>query len=122
MSKQITTEKDLIELINTTYQNAIIEHDRFGNLIIRKNKEKQCEFYFKSFPIDIKQKDKLCSVCEDFIGHTCLSFGFQYFDETYSGGGYMAVADEHDLSNEIINFIDKHLALNKRRYEQLTLF
>lgn len=111
----ITTERQLIDLLNETYDNPIIEKNRFGKIVI-KGKGVYCEFYFT----DITEKDY--NAAEQFLGHRCLSFGFQYQRKDYYGGGYMSVADKTDLSNEIINFIDKYLSLKKKRYEQLSLF
>lgn len=114
----ILNETDLINLITDTYKNAIVEHDRFGNLRVYKDKSIWCVFYFKTFQKNVND-DKFACVHEDFVGHTCLSFGWSTYD---SGGGYMTVADQHDLAPEIIKYIDNHIRPQKKTYEQLTLF
>lgn len=100
----LLNENDLINLVKDTYRNIIVEHNRFGNLIVRINKRIWCEFYFKTFPLNIRE-DKTASVHEDFIGHTCLSFGWFCAD---SGGGYMEVADKKDLSSKVIDYLPHH--------------
>lgn len=114
----ITTEQELIELIRDTYVNPIIEKNKFDNLIVRKTKNVECQFYFKYF-----NKDNCGdSVHESFIGHNCLAMGFQYFNDNWHGGGHMDTCDNQDLSSEIIKLIDTHIKLEKKQYEQLSLF
>lgn len=108
----ITNEQDIINLVNKTYADAIIGKNKFGNLIIGKENQKHCEFYFKKFGKQAMAADK-------FVDHLCLDFG--YVDGN-SGQSYLEVADDHDLSQEIIEWIDKHLQLAKKKFEQMKLF
>lgn len=114
----INNEQELIGLINNTYSNAIIEHNKFEELIVRKDKKVECRFSFRYF----EKNNCLNGVADRFINHNCLSMGFQYNNEGCYGGGYMDTCDNQDLSNEIIEIIDTHIKLDKRRYEQLSLF
>ena len=112
----INNEQELINLINNTYSNATIEHNKFDELIVKKDNKVECRFYFRYF----EKQNFSNSVAEKFINHNCLSLSFQY-GSSY-GGGYMETCDNQDLSNKIIEMIDTHIKLDKRRYEQLSLF
>lgn len=108
----ITNEQDIINLVNKTYADAVIGTNKFGKLIIGKEKEKHCEFSFRKIGKQAMAADK-------FLGHLCLDFGYV---DGYSGRSYLEVADDYDLSQEIIEWIDKHLQLAKKKFEQMKLF
>ena len=118
MEEMITNEQQLIDLINNTYINPIIEKNKFDEIVVKKDNKIQCEFCFRYFD----KNNYLNSVADKFINHNCLSMHFQYTNGNYYGGGYMDTCDNKDLSNEIIEMIDKHIKLDKKRYEQLTLW
>ena len=112
----ITNDNDLTELINKTYDNVIVYRNKFNEICVKVDNQKYCSFYFKHF----EKQNFSNSVAEKFINHNCLSLSFQY-SSSY-GGGYMETCDNQDLSNKIIEMIDTHIKLDKRRYEQLSLF
>ena len=107
----ILNEQDIINLVNKTYSDAIIGKNKFGNLIIGKENQKHCVFYFKKF-------GKEAMVGNKFVDHLYLAFG--YVDGN-SGQSYTEVADDCDLSQDIIEWIDKHLQLAKKKFEQMKL-
>lgn len=108
----ITNEQDIVNLINSNYSDAIIGKNKFGYLIIGKENQKHCEFSFRKI-------GKQATAADKFVDHLCLAFG--YVDGN-SGQSYLEVADDHDLSQEIIEWIDKHLQLSKNKFEQMKLF
>lgn len=112
----INDEEQLINLVKNTYENPIIEHNRFGELVVRKNKEVECQFYFRYFDNDNK------SACEKFINHNCLALSFFYHERDGYGGSCMHTCDNQDLTDKIIDLIDKHIGLKKKTYEQMSLF
>ena len=119
----ITNYEELKRLIKETYEKTSMFIDSYGVLIVKKSKNVQVTFEFRDF-IDWKSETKLDCLHEMYVGHKCLTFGFWNGNEQ-SGGGYMEVCDSRDLSNEIIDYIDKHLALPKivrHGYVQLSLF
>ena len=104
-TNMILNEQDIVNLINSNYSDAIIGKNKFGDLIVGKENQKHCEFSFKKF-------GKQAMVADKFVDHLCLAF--RYVDGNY-GTSYMEVADDHDLSQEIIEWIDKHLQLSKTK-------
>ena len=105
----------LLELINSHFAGIKIEQ-RENSLCLSNGKAK-VEFYFKRFRAD----DEFCA--DEFKNHLCLSFDYS---ENWSGGGWTSVADENDLSSEVIEFVTEHLHIRQcfqyDTYEQLTLF
>lgn len=108
----ILNEQDIINLVNSNYCDAIIGKNKFGNLIVGKENQKHCEFSFRKIGKQAMAADK-------FLDHLCLSFGYR---DGNSGQSYLEVADCYDLSQEIIEWIDRHLQLSKNKFEQLKLF
>ena len=115
----ILTDNDLIDLINKTYDNVIINKDKFDSIVVKVDNKEYCSFYFRYFDKEIESD----SVAERFIGHTCLAFErVRGKGESIEGYGYMEVADNKDLSQEIIDFISKGINPKLKTYQQLTLF
>lgn len=115
----ILNDNDLMELINNTYDNAIIYRNKFDELCVKVDNKQYCSFHFNYYPPDNSSN----SVCEDFIGHTCLTFEkVKGKGEGIEGLCYTKVADDKDLSNEIIDFISKGINPKLKTYQQLTLF
>lgn len=115
----IDTEQKLIDLVNGTYEKPIIEHNKFGELVVRKNQSVACLFSFRDFTTKENQPPSLHDM---FVGHKCLVLNFQYYDSSYHGGGRMETCDNQDLSSIIIELIDTHIGLEKKRYEQISLW
>ena len=115
---KITNEEALTELINNTFAELEIKKNVFEKLeVTRKNVKRKVVFGFRDFRND---ESTYCS--ERLANHLCLSFDWEEGD---AGGGRLKVADDEDLTPQIIDFIDNQLDHPKRKYEvneQLSLF
>ena len=115
---KITNEEALTELIKNTFAELEIKKNQFGETeITRKGNHKRVRFAFQDFfGVSANYID------EQFVDHICLSFSVTNGD---GGAGWLKVADDEDLTPQIIDFIDNQLDHPKRRYEvneQLSLF
>lgn len=110
----LKTNEDIIELINKSFVNPIIKIGEWrGGVTVKfKGSTDQCTFAFRTF----EDNDPYCA--EWFKGHLCLSFGAEKYHHN-SGLGFMEVADEEDLSSEIIEFIESHLNAQRRKEEEV---
>lgn len=115
---KITTEEALTELINNTFAELEIKKNVFEKLeVTRKNVKRKVVFGFRDH-----RNDSSTYCAERLANHLCLSFDWEEKD---AGGGQLKVADDEDLTPQIIDFIDMHLDHPKRRNEvneQLSLF
>ena len=115
---KITNEEALTELINNTFAELEIKKNKFEKIeVTRKNVKRKVVFGFRDFRND---SNTYCS--ERLANHICLAFEWE---ENDAGGAQLKVADDEDLTPQIIDFIDTHLDHPKRRYEvneQLSLF
>ena len=115
---KITNEEALTELINNTFAGLEIKKNQFGETeITKKGNHKRVRFAFQDyFGVSANYID------EKFVDHICLSFSVTDGD---GGVGWLEVADDKDLTPQIIDFIDTHLDHPKRKAEvneQLSLF
>lgn len=115
---KITNEEALTELINNTFAELEIKKNQFGETeITRKGNNRRVRFAFRDFfGVSANYID------EKFVDHICLSFSVTNGD---GGVGWLEVADDKDLTPQIIDFIDMQLDHPKRRNEvneQLSLF
>jgi len=115
---KITNEEALTELIKNTFAELEIKKNQFGETeITRKGNHKRVRFAFRDFfGVSANYID------EKFVDHICLSFSVTNGD---GGVGWLEVADDKDLTPQIIDFIDMQLDHPKRRNEvneQLSLF
>lgn len=121
-TKMISTNEEIVELIESEFESPIIKRDSFDNRVVVKFKGSTdyCEFCFRKM-------DSNNLYCADFFrGHNCLSYGVRRFSGN-SGTGFMVVADEDDKSQDIITFITDYLKNAKRKekkvkYEQMSIF
>ena len=115
---KITNEEALTELINNTFAELEIKKNVFEKLeVTRKNVKRKVVFGFRDF-----RNDSNTYCAEWLANHLCLSFDWE---ENDAGGGRLKVADDEDLTPQIIDFIDEHLDHPKRKAEmneQLSLF
>lgn len=116
----ITTIEDLQTFLANTFFDISFKTNKFGELVVnRKGAKKELVFHFNN--IDSSSQ----SAADRFIGHICLSFGYNDLNHL-GGGGYMEVADERSLEEEIKNFVNEHLKVEKierkEEPEQLNLF
>ena len=115
---KITNEEALTELINNTFAELEIKKNVFEKLeVSRKKVKRKVVFGFRDHRND---SSTYCS--ERLANHLCLSFRWV---EENAGGSQMVVADDKDLTPQIIDFIDMQLDHPKRRNEvneQLSLF
>lgn len=115
---KITNEEALTELIKTTFAELEVKKNQFGETeITRKGNHKRVRFAFQDFfGVSANYID------EKFVDHICLSFGVT---NGTGGAGWLKVADDEDLTPQIIDFIDNQLDHPKRKNEvneQLSLF
>lgn len=117
---KITNEEALTELINNTFAELEIKKNVFEKVeVTRKNVKRKVVFGFRDH-----RNDSSTYCDERLANHLCLSFDWEE-EPPYQGGGQLKVADDEDLTPQIIDFIDTHLDHPLRRYEvneQLSLF
>lgn len=117
---KITNEEALTELIKNTFAELEIKKNVFEKIeVTRKNVKRKVVFGFRDH-----RNDSSTYCDERLANHLCLSFDWQE-EPPYQGGGQLKVADDKDLTPQIIDFIDMHLDHPKRRNEvneQLSLF
>ena len=115
---KITNEEALTELINNTFAELEVKKNVFEKIEVKRNNmKKKVVFAFRDY-----RNDEDTWVADRLANHLCLAFNWVEGD---SGGSWMEVADEEDLSQKVIDYIDMHLDHPKRRYEvneQLSLF
>lgn len=118
---KIINNEALMELINNTFAELEVKKNVFEKIeVTRKNVKRKVVFGFRDF-----REDESTFCVERLANHLCLAFNWLEDDDGYAGGSRLIVADDEDLTPQIIDFIDEHLDHPKRRYEvneQLSLF
>ena len=117
---KITNEEALTELINNTFAELEIKKNVFEKIeVTRKNVKRKVIFGFRDY-----RNDSSTYCDERLANHLCLSFDW-IEEPPYQGGGRLIVADDEDLTPQIIDFINMQLDHPKRKNEvneQLSLF
>lgn len=113
----LDTIEKLKELVVNNFGKVSI-HEKDDYLEISNGK------YFVDFHFVFCNDSEYCS--KEFVNHLILHFSYMHRGGNWEGGGFCRVADEHDLSNEVIEFINKQLHIvefkKTEHYEQLSLF
>lgn len=115
---KIINDEALMELIKNTFAELEVKKNVFEKIEVKRNNmKKKVVFAFRDH-----RNDEDIWVSDRLANHLCLAFNWVEGD---AGGSRMFVADEEDLSQQVIDYIDEHLDHPKRRYEvneQLSLF